>query len=185
MTLEESIEKVRQYYDETENREWALEALGKLLAQVVGYPEHLAQFERLAADLGGGMFIPYLFWVEMSKYMDNKGDRDAIFHLIRAFVESDFEEEEREKMRPLLIVYFKREGGSFEISKIKAKILDDAHKDVKAYFKEVEQYPERNPSATETLLKKMHLLRRQFPQFDLFKLTVQQIEEQLSARAST
>ncbi len=184
MTLEESIEKVREYYNETENRTWALDALKTLLAQVVGYPEHLAQFERLVADLGGGMFVPYLFWVEMGKYMDGKGDREALFQLIRAFAESDFEAEEREKMRPLLIAYFKREGNSFEISKIKAKIIEGAHKDVKAYFKEVEQYPERNPSAADTIVKKMHLLRRHFPQFELFSLTLQEIEERLSARTS-
>jgi hypothetical protein len=144
-----------------------------------GYDGYMA-FRSVALKAMGGIFIPYLLWTDLRYFFSNATYRSLIFEDINEFSLSDFEEEERKKMKPLLITYFSNEK-EFELDKIHTKIIDPAHPSVKEYFAKITTFVSKNKNSTDTYLEKFRILMETYPDFELLGLPITKLKEQFAS----
>ncbi len=140
--------------------------------------ESLNRFVVQSAERFGGSYIPHLFWNKLSDFLDTPEERAYLQELIRAFCESNFDEEEQKKLKPLLVVYFAKEK-EFEIGKVKTLYLDKAHPEVKEYYMRLLNFTQKNQKATGMYIEKFDLLKGLFPDFHLLGLPITQLREKL------
>jgi hypothetical protein len=180
MTLDEQFNMIEEAYYEAneENKETVLEAIKAVRASIVKHPELLAEFKQKVTKVCGGIYIPYLFWMELVKFIDGAPDRAMLYKIIEDFATSNFEEDERNKMKALLAVYFHKEK-EFETSRIRNKIVANAHPEVQHYFNNLFKFAASNPSAVLAYYEKLLLLKPYYPNFELFRLPLPRLEEQL------
>lgn len=182
MNIQEQLELINQEYYKAdgENKAQVIEALKKIHVALLRNPEELKTFIHSVIRLCGGCYIPYVFWLELVKFIDGNGDSALVYQIIEAFCQSDFEEEELHKMKPLLVIYFSRER-EFEQDRIKAYIVDHSHKTVREYFAMLYRFVAHNTHSVQAYTQKLHLLKRFYPNFELFDLSVQELEAKLSS----
>ncbi|MEM9986542.1 MAG: hypothetical protein AAF804_15730, partial [Bacteroidota bacterium] len=94
------------------------------------------------------------------------------------FCESNFDDDEQKKLKPLLVVYFAKEK-EFESGKVKTLYLDKAHPEVKEYYMRVLNFTQKNQKSTEMYIEKFDLLKGLFPDFHLLGLPITQLREKL------
>ncbi|GAB4404566.1 MAG: hypothetical protein OHK0039_04830 [Bacteroidia bacterium] len=164
--------------------EWE-EDKGKLIPEllqlhlVVGQDgDEFNRFLVQCAERFGGAYIPYLFWDKLSYFLEMQEERAWLQELIRAFANSNFDEEEQATLKPLLVVYFAKEK-DFEIDKVRAVIIDKSHPTVRDYFNKLINFVKRNASATEMYCEKFQLLKDVHPDFELLSLPITQLKERL------
>jgi hypothetical protein len=181
MDLVKSLEKLEdQYYgDWEEDKELLIRDLTNLHMEAGEDEDSFNRFLVQTAERFGGAYIPYLFWDKLSYFLDVPQERHYLQELIRAFVESSFEEEEQKKMKLLLVTYFAKEK-DFEVDKIRALILDKAHPDVRDYFNKLISFVNKNAKATEIYCQKFDLLKTVHPNFKLLGLPLSQLKEKLT-----
>jgi hypothetical protein len=181
MEWKEYLENINaEYYEGEEiNKAQLLENIKKIHLSLLRSPKELAEFIDFAAANVGSIYLPYLFWIELSKFMDNRYNPELMYQMIEAFSNSDFEKEECNKMKPLLVVYFALEK-EFYTDRIKSYIIDKAHKTVQDYFHNIFKFVAHNKNAVEALIKKIQMLKKYYPSFELLELPVQELEEKLS-----
>jgi hypothetical protein len=181
MDLEEVLNDVNDNYYQSgeENKEETIQTLLEIQQAVAEDAELADEFRQYVITICGGIFIPYVLWYEIYRFLENPNERSFIFEIIKAYVNSDFGEEERRLMKPLLMVYFAKEK-IFEIDRIKAFILSKAHKSVQQYFNDILKFIEKNSHSVETLITKMKLLKGRPPEFELLRLPISQLKEQLA-----
>jgi hypothetical protein len=143
-------------------------------------PETLRYFVFDAARVAGGIYIPYLFWMELVKFIEDNPDEEVLYHLIDCFATSDFEEEERKKMKPLLAIYFAHQR-DFAVDRVKSHIVSNSHPQVRDYFLALLRFKEQNKKSIEAYTHKFRLLKGYYPNFEMFNLPVSRLEEELSA----
>lgn len=183
MSLEAELQKIDERFKlsegEDRDRTLAIEALKALhLPMLRGDEAVLKSFIQAAIRICGGVYIPYLFWMEIVKFVDQRGDRDLLYEILEAFSSSDFEEAERNKMLPLLAIYFTSEK-EFQVDKIKAYIVGKSHKTVQEYFTLLARYIEQNPKSVEYYREKLRILKSYYPNFDLLNLPTSTLREKL------
>ncbi len=139
-----------------------------------GFSRFLVQ----VSDMFGGIYIPYLFWDKLAYFLKAEEQRTYLQDLMLKFSNSNFEEEEQSKMKLLLVVYFAHEK-EFEINKIRAKVIDKAHPEVKEYYLKLLNFTEKNQKATNMYCEKFGLLKDIHPNFDLLGLPITQLKERL------
>ncbi|MDW8159663.1 MAG: hypothetical protein RML72_12420 [Bacteroidia bacterium] len=168
-----------EYYRSDEiNKPQLLENIKKIHLSLLRNPEELGEFIEFTMQNIGSIYLPYLFWIEVAKLLDKRHNPELIYQMIEAFCNSDFEEEERNKMKPLLIIYFAMEN-EFHIDRIKSFIIQKSHKTVQDYFSLIFKFVHHNKRAVEVLIKKMQMLKKYYPSFELLELPVQELEEKL------
>lgn len=138
----------------------------------------LETFNEEVVQYFGGIFIPYIFWGELGNYMDDDSHRVKLFDLISAFANSGFEKDERSKMKPLIITYFSVEK-EFEIDKIQSLIVEKSHPSVQEYFRKLINFVEMNKTSVDMYVDKFQLLRSRKPSFELMKLPLAKLKDQL------
>lgn len=182
MSLTEQLDELdQQYYEnEEEEAENCVAALKKLHQSVLKRPEDLATFRQKAPQVCGGNYLPYLVWMELAKILDGEKGRDQLIEYLKAFVLSDFGEELQQKMKPLLAVFYAYDR-QFEIDRVNAAALRDAHPMVLEYFQRMQQFATQNKAAVKAYYEKLQLLKGYFPNFDLFDLPVPELEEYLES----
>ncbi|MCI4666810.1 MAG: hypothetical protein MRZ79_01520 [Bacteroidia bacterium] len=174
------LEKLEDlFYGEWEENKEPLIAKLKEIHSVVG--EDKDQFNRFlvqTAERFGGTYIPYLFWDKLSYFFDTPEERIYLQELLRAFSISDFEDVEQKLMKPLLVTYFSKEK-DFELNKLKAKVIEKAHPEVKEYFVKLMNFVEKNAKATGMYAEKFDMLKAYHPDFELLNLPITQLREKL------
>jgi hypothetical protein len=182
MDLVKELEKIEDlYYGEwEEDKDKLVSALTELHLEAGEDEDDFNRFLVQTADRFGGAYIPYLFWDKMAYFLDSPLDRTYVQKLIKAFTNSNFDEDEQMKMKPLLVPYFAREK-TFEVSKVKARIIDKAHPDVKEYFYKLMNFVDKNKRATEMYCEKFDLLKDVHPDFNLLSLPITQLKDRLGA----
>jgi hypothetical protein len=163
--------------DVEENRDQVLDDLKKLCLDLKAKgADEYRMFRNQVLEVGGGVYIPYIFWLELGEYFHNVNHRTILFEVIQAFCTSAFEEEERRKMKPLLITYFANEK-EFEMDKIQGLIIDRAHPVVKEYFQKITSFVTKNKNSTGAYLEKFKILMDEYPDFELLSLPVSKLKE--------
>ncbi len=169
-----------KYYSETEeDRNEVINTLTDMHEASLG--EGLDVFRTFASEAMrscGGVYIPYLLWTELANFIEDEEQRVGIFNLIQAFVDSDFEEPEKKKMKTLLIPYIALEK-EFEINKINSLIIEKAHPDVQEYFRKIRDFVEKNKTSVDMYVEKFDMLKDYAPNFELMRLPVTRLKEQL------
>lgn len=169
-----------KYYSETEeDRNEVIDVLTDM--HETSLSEGLDEFRTFsheAMSRCGGVYIPYLMWTELSNFIEDEDQRVHIFNLVQAFVDSDFEEPEKKKMKTLLIPYIALEK-EFEINKITSLIIDKAHPDVQEYFRKIRNFVEKNKTSVDMYVEKFDMLKDYAPNFELMRLPVTRLKEQL------
>ena len=180
MSLLEQLETINSFYleHEEDKKEEVIQALKKVHVSLLKSPDELQEFYEQGKTICGGIYIPYLFWMELSKFMDHPNNSTLLFELIKAFAESNFDEEEQNNMKPLLSVYFKIER-PFNVDKIKAYIVDKAHPQVRFYMRSILQFVESDAKAIDVYREKLALLKKYFPNFETLKMPLSQLKEEL------
>ena len=176
--MTDQLDAINAAYYESEDKEAAIEALQALHVPLLRKPDELRPFVHQAARVAGGTYLPYLFWIELVKFMDGKGDSELLYDLVLAFTESDFDEEDLHKIKPLLVVYFAKER-VFQIDRIKAQIVEKSHPSVRDFFYDLYKFVETNHVSTQTYHTKLVMLKKYFPDFERFELPIPQLEEEL------
>ena len=181
MSLAKTLDQLDEHYyeGEDENREQVIEALSDLHMQYLmeGLTEFRA-FSDAASQIAGGVYIPYLTWTELSTYIDDNAARNRIFELVQAFVDSDFEDPEKKKMKALLITYYAMER-EFELAKIDSLIVAKAHPMVQEFFRKVTNFVKKNKTSVEMYIEKFTLLREYTPSFELMRMPMSKLKEHL------
>lgn len=164
------------YYEDPEAHR--AETLRKLLDihMEIEDQDALNRFSVLVSSRFGGIYIPYLFWDKLASFLEAEEERAYLQQIIAAFTESDFEEEEQRKMKPLLITYVAKEK-QFEIDKLKTLVIDKAHPTVKEYFQKLISFVRKNVRSTEMYCEKFEILKEIEPNFDIFSLPITQLKE--------
>jgi hypothetical protein len=183
MDLNEQLTVIDEAYytleeDDLEGREQIYSVMRELHNSLLEDPEqaeNLYDFIVEGSSKAGGIYIPYFFWVELSKLLSNEPDRDLIWELLKRFIESDFEDETLRNMKPLLVVYFSRES-EFELDRLKTH-LTKAHPKVREYFHSLFRFKEQNLKSVEAYNRKFEIVRQYYPNFELLSLPVQKLEE--------
>lgn len=178
MDIVKELEKLEdKFYDE-----WQEEA-GELVSGIEELHKYARQdkdtFNRFlvqTAERFGGAYIPYLFWEKLSDFHSEPENRVYLHQLIKTFINSNFDEEEQMKMKPLLVTYFAKEK-EFELGKIRALVVDKSHPEVREYFYKLLSFVEKNQRATEMYCEKFDLLIGTFPDFDILGLPITQLRE--------
>jgi len=181
MNIIEQINEIDKIYSEAEDekRPEVIESLSNMHIALLRSKDEFQEFLVHAAGACGGIYIPYLFWTELVKFLDSPTNSDNLFYLIKCFASSSFEEEDQNKMRPLLCVYFTKER-VFNVDKIKSQIIDKSHPEVRYYLRLIINFVGDKPKAIDAFTEKLTLLKRFFPNFDMFNLAVYQLKEQLN-----
>jgi hypothetical protein len=181
MSLAKTLEALEErYYDELEeNRDAVIEELAPLHeAALKKGIEEFRKFSAEAVQICGGVYIPYVMWVELGQFIVHQNNRTQLFALIEAFVNSGFEEEERKKMKSLLITYFAIER-EFEVNKILTLIVDKAHPAVQEFFRKVQNFVAKNKTSVDMYIEKFQMLKDNYPNFDHMSLPLIKLKEQL------
>lgn len=181
MSLAKTLAELEErYYGELEeDRDAVIEELSAL--HMAALDKGMAEFRKFsdeAIKVCGGVYIPYVLWVELALFTVDQGNRAQIFGIMEAFVNSDFEEEERKKMKSLLITYFAIER-EFEVNKILTLIVDKAHPTVQEYFRKVQTFVAKNKTSVDMYIEKFHMLKNGYPNFELLALPLIKLKEQL------
>jgi uncharacterized protein with NRDE domain len=77
------------------------------------------------------------------------------------------------------VIYFKHEK-QFEVRKFMAQAVEKSHPKVKSYFRLLFNFIENNPTAARAYEQKFHLLKSYYPNFNLFELSLQELQEKLA-----
>lgn len=163
--------------DLDDNRDQILDDLKQLCLDLKAKgPDEYRMFRNQVLDVYGGIYIPYIFWMELAGFFHNVNHRTILFEVIQAFCFSNFEEEERRKMKPLLITYFANEK-EFEMDKIQSLIIDKAHPSVREYFQKITSFVTKNKNSTGAYLEKFKILMEDYPDFELLSLPVSKLKE--------
>lgn len=180
--LEEQLAVIEEAWleDEEERREAALDALRQIHLESMRSAEELAEFKLRARDVCGGIFIPYLFWTELTRFLDGAGDRQELYDLIEAYARSNFEEEDQMKMKPLLAVYFQKER-DFEVNRVKNDVISKAHPEVRRFLQGLTTFAEQNANTVRAYYEKLLLLKGYYPDFDLFNMPAQRLKAELES----
>jgi len=163
--------------DPQENREQVLEDLKQLYLKMKAEGDDTYRmFRNQALYACGGMYVPYIFWLELSQFFRNTHHRQVLFDVIKAFCESAFEDEDRKLMKPLLITYFANEK-EFEVDKVLSLVVGKAHPAIQEYFQKITTFVNKNKNSTGTYLEKFRLLMDEYPDFELLALPVSKLKE--------
>jgi len=177
--INELLTKIEQQAgdDPQENRDLVLDSLKALTQKMqAGGEDDYRMFRNQVVYACGGIYIPFIFWMELSKFFSNTHHRTVLFDIIKAFTESAFEEEDRKRMKPLLITYFANEK-EFEVDKVQGLIVDKAHPAIRDYFQKITTFVKKNKNSTDTYLEKFRLLMDEYPDFELLSLPVSKLKE--------
>ncbi len=181
MSLAKTLAQLEErYYDELEeDRDAVIEELAVLHKEALqkGLPEFRA-FATEAMAVCGGVYIPYIMWVELAQFIGDQGNRERLFAIVDAFVNSGFEEEERKKMKSLLITYFAIER-EFEVNKIMTLVVDKSHPSVQEFFRKVQTFVLKNKTSVDMYIEKFQMLKGSYPNFELLSLPLIKLKEQL------
>jgi hypothetical protein len=162
--------------DPQENREAILDALHQIYLKVKSNPDDYRMFRNQVTDVCGGIYIPYIFWMELREYFRNAANRSVLLEVIRDFTHSSFEEEDRKLLKPLLITYFANEK-VFEVDKLQGLVIDLAHPAIQEYFSKITSFVNKNKESTGTYLEKFKILMDEYPDFELLALPVAKLKE--------
>lgn len=136
------------------------------------------EFEEEVILRFGGAYLPYVFWVELSIFMDSGDNRKYLAEILDAFVSSDFDEADTRRMKSLLITYMALEK-EFEIDKIEGTIIAKSHPKVVEYFAKVKGFVEKNKASVDMYLEKFRMLRNHYPDFELLRMPLVRLKEQI------
>lgn len=181
MDIVKELEQLEdKYYGEwEEDKTQLIAALEELHKREWEDPDRFNRFLVQTSDRFGGVYIPYLYWAKLSTFVkENPDDRFYIQQLIKAFVESNFDEEEQRIMKPLVVTYFSKEK-EFELNKVWTKTIDNSHPEVKEYFTKLLNFVQKNQKSTEMYTEKFMMLRQMHPNFGLLGLPITQLREQV------
>lgn len=180
MNIVADLEKLEdQYYGDWEEEKGPLvKALTEMHVEAGEDEDTFNRFLMQSASRFGGTYIPYLFWDKLSYFYENPDERIYLHELLGVFSDSNFDDDEQKKMKPLLVTYFAREK-DFEINKLRAKVIDKAHPTVREYFLKLLSFVERNQKATGMYCEKFELLKDIHPDFTLLNLPITQLKEKL------
>jgi hypothetical protein len=181
MSLSETLDALdEKYYGESEDaRSEVIEALTELHENTLTEGlEEFREFSGQSMERCGGVYIPYLMWTELANFIEDEDQRGNLYSLIEAFTNSDFEEPEKKKMKTLLITYFALEK-AFEINKIQSLIVDKSHPDVQEFFRKVRNFVDKNKTSVDMSVEKFQMLKEYAPNFDLMRMPVTRLKEQL------
>ncbi len=183
--IDENLDKIENFYreDEETRKQQTIEAFKKLHKALYElkekYPDVYDYFLRTASEYAGGIYIPYLFWDPLFRFIHNdESARATLQYLIDAFATGDFEEEEQQLMKPLLSIYFYYER-TFEKERFKATYYKQYHRDVQNYLDELMEFGQKNKRSIAIYVKKFKLVGNQFPDFELFSLPLDEIQSQM------
>ena len=100
MSLAKTLAQLEErYYDKLEeDRDAVIKELAVLHQDAL--KKGIAEFRTFSAEamqVCGGVYIPYIMWVELAQFIGDQGSREQLFGILAAFVNSDFEEEENQK----------------------------------------------------------------------------------------
>ncbi|MEO1216239.1 MAG: hypothetical protein AAFY45_22055 [Bacteroidota bacterium] len=180
MDIVKELEKLEdKYYGEWEEDKGPLiEEMTKLHMSVGEDEDSFNRFLVQTAERFGGSYIPYLFWDKLSYFIDTPEERYYIQELIKAFANSNFDDDEQRMLKPLLVTYFAKEK-VFEINKLRAMLIDKAHPEVREYFMNLLNFIEKNQKATEMYCEKFELLKTVHPDFSLLRLPISELREKI------
>lgn len=180
MDIVQELEQLEdKFFGEWEEaREPLVQALTDLHIQTLEDRDAFNRFLVQTAERFGGVYIPYLFWQKLADFMETPEERAYLQELVRAFIESNFEDEEQRKLKPLFVVYFAREK-DFERDKVRTQLIDPAHPQVREYFNKLIKFVDNNKKATNMYIEKFDMLRDAFPDFELLNLPITQLKEKL------
>ncbi|MEL6593881.1 MAG: hypothetical protein AAFQ68_27510 [Bacteroidota bacterium] len=169
-----------KFYGEwEEDKSQLIAAMTEMHNKLMQQPDEFNRFLVQSSDRFGGAYIPHLFWEKLASFVGpNPDDRFYIQQLLRSFVSSNFDEEEQKIMKPLIITYLAKEK-PFEISKVKAQIIEPSHPAVKEYFQKLVNFTEKNQKSTEMYCEKFLMLQDYAPNFALLGLPITQLREQV------
>ncbi|MFN8394237.1 MAG: hypothetical protein U0176_06120 [Bacteroidia bacterium] len=181
MSLAKTLEALEaRYYDELEeDRDAVIEELAPL--HQAALEKGIGEFRKFAAEamkVCGGIYIPYVLWVELGQFIQAQTNREQLFGTVQAFVDSGFEEDERKKMKSLLITYFAIER-EFEVNKIITLIVEKAHPSVQEYFRKVRDFVAKNKTSVDMYIEKFQMLKDNYPNFELLSLPLIKLKEHL------
>lgn len=180
MDLAKELDKLEDsYYGEWEENKEPLVAALKELHLVARKDESgFNRFLVLTADRFGGAYIPYLFWDKLSDFLSVPEERTFLQQLLKAFVNSGFDEVTQKMMKPLVVVYLAKEK-RFELDKIRAIHIDKAHPEVREYFQKLSSFVEKNQKSTEMYCEKFAMLTNIHPDFKLLSMPITQLKERM------
>ncbi|MFK7971507.1 MAG: hypothetical protein AB8F95_14145 [Bacteroidia bacterium] len=179
MDLVKALDKIEdQFYGEwEEDRGQLAAALKPLHEEAEADAETRTAFILRAMNRFGGAFIPYLFWKSLSRFVsDDAEERPFIQEIIKSFADSNFEAEEQQKMKALLVTYFSREK-DFELNKVESLHISKKHPEVQEYFTHLRTFTERNASSTEMYQEKFSLVKDIYPDFAVLAQPITQLRE--------
>ena len=179
MDLVKELDKLEEkYYGEwEEDRDKLAAALKPLHEEADADSETRTAFALRTINRFGGAFIPYLFWKSLTRFVDEPSEERPLIHeIIKSFADSNFEEEEQQKMKSMLVTYFSKEK-PFELNKLESLYLVKMHPDVQEYFHRLRDFTERNASSTEMYQEKFALVKHIYPDFKILSQPITQLRE--------
>jgi hypothetical protein len=181
MIMEDVLNELEdKYYGEfEESREAIIAELEPIHRETLSKGlDAFREFEEEVIHRFGGAYLPYVFWVELSQFMDKPETRKQLADILECFVNSDFDEEDTRRMKSLLIIYLALEK-EFEVDKIEGTIIAKSHPKVIEFFGKVKGFVEKNKASVDMYLEKFRMLRNHYPDFDLLRLPLIRLKEQL------
>jgi hypothetical protein len=182
MDIIKEFERLEDLYygDWDEDKDALVKELRPMHEAVKQGDEDFNRFLVQVADRFGGTYIPYLFWEKLATFAESSEDRSYLQQLIKAFVNSDFDESEQKLLKPLMVVYLAKEK-DFEIDKVRALIIDKAHPEVRDYFHKLISFVKKNERSTEMYCEKFELLKHAPANFELLAMPITQLREHLES----
>lgn len=181
MDLVKNLEKLEDkfYTAPEENKEEIVKGLLELHLSIEDV-DTLNRFAVQASERFGGIYIPYLFWDKLAAFLESDDERFFLQDLLKAFSNSNFDDDEQRKMKPLIITYFAHEK-EFEVNKLKSLMIDKTHPTVKEYFYSLIQFVEKNKRSTQMYKDKFELLRQAVPDFQLMAMPITQLKDKFQS----
>lgn len=180
--LAEVLDQIEQiYFEHDEDRRIAIDAFRELHQQVLADNDLREEFEYQVLTKAGGEYIPHVFWLALGQFLRTKQaeGRKQLFECLEALVESNFSDDLKGELKPLLVVYLANEK-QFELDRVMSRIVEPAHPAIKEYVEKLVAFVPKNQHSVQTYKQKFDLLRDSFPDFERFALPLPRLQEELA-----
>ena len=171
----------QRYFDSDEDRAVAIEGFRELHFQVIADAILREEFEFQVLTKAGGEYIPHVFWLALGQFLRTQQaeGRGQLFECFKALVESNFSDELKAELKPLVVVYIANEK-QFELDRLMSHTIAHAHPQVREYMDKLIQFVPKNQHSVNTYKQKFDLLRDTFPDFERFGLPLPRLQEELA-----
>ncbi|MCX7606783.1 MAG: hypothetical protein N2170_05930 [Bacteroidia bacterium] len=178
--MSERLEAISAAAAQGADPEELIAQLEALHQEVLEDPAARATFEREVLSIAEGLYLPHIFWIYLSAFLQDKESyRPFLEYILQVFAQQPSSAFIEKRMKPLLYVYLSEEA-PFYLNRLWDYLRRYARADKYEFMDNMRSFVQKNPSTVDIFRKKFHILGSYMPDFEAMTLPLSQIQASFS-----